>query len=158
MNYKIFLEFFRGRHKQSCQGGMKTTQVEMGDDRGVCCGEKEEWKMEKQASQMPWTYIFGGWEVLRGGILPGRFWGKEWGRKALLLFFLGGGKGVSKYLHVFFGLNPFPNILEKCFYVKNKCSILWRKWSVLKRRWKIGRKEEREIWLFGFGFVTLMYW
>ena len=130
----------------------------MGDDTGVFAVVKRrngKWKNRLPCYPKP-IYLKVGkfWE---GEFYPADFEERGEDEKPCSFSFWGV-KGVSKYLHVFFCLNPFPNILEKCFYVKNKCSILRRKWSVLKRGWKRGRKEEREIWRFRFSFVTLMYW
>ena len=100
------------------------TLVEMGDDTGVFPVRKR--KNGKRKIGFPDTlnlYIrrLGSFErgnftrpILRKGVRT----------KSLAPFLFGGGKGVSKYLHVFFGLNPFPNMLEVHFCVKNKCSIL----------------------------------
>lgn len=94
----------------------------MGDDTGVFPVVKR-WngKIGSPATLNLYIWRLGSFErgnftrpILRKGVRT----------KSLAPFLFGGGKGVSKYLHVFFGLNPFPNILEKCFYVKNKCSIL----------------------------------
>lgn len=97
----------------------------MGDDTGVfAVVKRRNGKIGFPATLSLYVWRLGGFErgnftqpILRKGVRTESF----------APFLFEGGKGVSKYLHVFFCLNPFPNILEKCFYVKNKCSILRRK-------------------------------
>ena len=107
-----------------------TTPTQMGDDTVVFPMVKR--RKAKRKIGFPATlnlYIrrLGSFErgnftrpILRKGVRT----------KSLAPFLFGGGKGVSKYLHVFFGLNPFL-IYWKCIFVlrtsvqfcEGKCGI-----------------------------------
>ena len=94
----------------------------MGDDTGVfAVVKRRNGKIGFPATLSLYIRRLGGFErgnftqpILRKGVR----------RIALLLFFLRVEKECQSIYTCFFGLNPFPNILEMHFCVKNKCSIL----------------------------------